>query len=80
MALPQAWLAGFLEILAGVRPGRRALDIDLRLDRNADEERQLFRVVIHHVDADREPLHDFHKVARRILRRQQRKRGARCPS
>ena len=46
------------------------------VDRKADEERQLVRIVIHQIDPHRQPLHDFHEIARRILRRQQRQRRA----
>ena len=62
--------------LPGVRPGRLALQIDRGRDGKADEKRQLVGIVIHQIDPHRQPLHDFHEVAGRVLRRQQGQRRA----
>ena len=66
----------FLQKFAGVRACRRGSQIDRRLDREPDEKWRLVRIVVHHIDAHRQPLHDFHEIAGRVLRGQQRQSRA----
>ena len=63
-----------LQILAGIGPGRRLVQVDIRHNRRAVEQGVFVRVVSFEVDSDRQPLHDFDEIARGILRRQQRQR------
>ena len=55
----------------GVGPRWPLLVVHVGGDREADEQRDLVRVVVDQLDADRQPLDDLHEVARGILRRQQ---------
>src|SRR5437899_1381928 len=55
------------EALAGVRSLRALVDLDVGLDREADEQRRVVRVVSHEVDADGEALDDLHEVPGRVL-------------
>jgi hypothetical protein len=50
--------------------------VHVRRDRQADEQRDLVRVVIDQIDSHRQALHDFHEISRGVLRRQQRQRRA----
>src|SRR5690242_15542932 len=52
-----------LQVLPGVRPRGRLLVVDAGLDRQADEQGGLVRVVVGQLDADRQPLHDLDEVA-----------------
>src|SRR5438132_1920156 len=61
-----------LQELPGIGPLGWFLVVDVRLDRQADEQGLLVGVVIGQLDANRQTLHDLHKVARGVLRRQQR--------
>ena len=65
-----------LQELARVGPVGGSLIIHVRLDRQADEQRQLVRIVVGQLDPHRQPLHDLHEVAGRVLRRQQGERLA----
>jgi len=69
-------LAWFPKELAGVRAGGRSSQIHRRCNREANEKRQLIRIVVHHVDSHRQSLHHFYETARRVLRRQRGQRGA----
>ena len=60
-----------LQHLAGVRPRGRFLVIDVRRDRQTDEQGGLVRIVVGQLDAHRQPLDDLDEVARGVLRRQQ---------
>ena len=62
--------------LAGVGAGGGLFDVDVRHDRQADEQRILVGVVVGQLDADRQALHDLDEVAGGVLRRQQRQRRA----
>ena len=66
----------FLEKLAGVRTGGCSSQIHRRRDRKTDEKRRLVRIVVHHIDPHRQPLHHFDEISSRILRRQQRQSRA----
>ncbi len=48
----------------------------MRLDREPGKQREFVRIVVGELDPYRQPLDDFHKIAGRILRRQQ---GERLP-
>src|SRR5260221_1926243 len=61
-----------LEEIPRVRPRGLLLDVHIRDDREADEQRLLVRLVVRELDANRQALDDFHEVARGVLWRQQR--------
>jgi hypothetical protein len=62
---------GALKELPGIGAGGRPIEIDVRNDRSADEQRLLVRIVALKLNPDRQPLDDLDVVARGILRRQQ---------
>jgi len=74
---PRSWPAtAVLEALKespSVGPTELFIEIHVWNDRSADEQRLLVWVVSLKLDPHRQPLDDFDEVARRILRREQRK-------
>ncbi len=68
---PWRKLAKRLQDLSGVRPSGRFLVVDVRDDRETDEQGALVGVVVSQLDPDRQPLDDLHEVAGGVLRRQQ---------
>ena len=57
-----------MQKLAGIGPGRRLVDVDVRNDRGTDEQRELVRIVVLKLDADREDLAKKGLAASRLVR------------